>query len=123
VGARQGPRCRDRSLGRRAILANGRARATNRQRGPIARNQAVSDAANGWSPERSDGAGTGRAQASAERIPGSARLRCVPLVPVRSTALRPVRAFVGAKPRALYGAIGRAKGGERSTKTPLRRIL
>jgi hypothetical protein len=36
VEARQGRRCRDPSLRRGAILANGRARTTNRQRRPIA---------------------------------------------------------------------------------------
>ena len=40
VAARQGRRCRDRSLRQRAILANGRARTTNRQRRPLARRNA-----------------------------------------------------------------------------------
>ena len=43
VGARQSGRCRARRLRQGAILANGRAGATNRQTWQRARNQAVSD--------------------------------------------------------------------------------
>lgn len=53
VAARQGRRCRDRSLRQGVILANGRARTTNRQRRPIAREPRR------LRPQRKDGAGIG----------------------------------------------------------------
>ena len=63
VAARQGRRCRDRSMRRGAILANGRARTTNRQRRPLAREPSR------LRPQRMDGAGIGAGAPSGESRP------------------------------------------------------
>lgn len=71
--ARQGRRCRDRSLRRGAILANGRARATNRQRRPIAREASrLRPQRTDASRKRSGSAGGPSAEARAGRIPVTA---------------------------------------------------
>ena len=60
MGARQGRRCRDRSLRKGVILANGCARATNRQRRPLAREPSR------LRPQRGAGAGIVAERRSAE---------------------------------------------------------
>jgi hypothetical protein len=67
VAARQGRRCRDRSLRQGAILANGRARATNRQRRPLAREPSR------LRPHRMDGSRNRSGSAEAAKPPARAR--------------------------------------------------